>query len=171
MAAIDRNAATEWRVSGSNPSRIKVRAGPRRVARTDSPTAPRAMLATVIPSWVAAMLRSSLPLAAATARARRAPCWTSSSTRVMRIATSEYSATTKNALTAMSTGMAISPNRITAGPLGRACSLAPRRAVPRQPGEHFLVPVLAVLRLEHPVPLVREVDELRRDVLPLQGVE
>src|SRR2546423_8612502 len=71
----------------------------------------------------------------------------------------------------MRTGMAISPNRITADPLGRAGSLAPRGAVLREPGEDLLVPVLAVLGLEDPVPLVREVDQLRWHVLPLQGRE
>src|SRR5262249_15151361 len=44
-----------------------------------------------------------------------------------------------------------------------------RRHMLCQPREHFLVPVFAVLRLEHPVPLVREVEELRRDFQPLQG--
>src|SRR5262249_54406111 len=50
-------------------------------------------------------------------------------------------------------------------------SLPARRAVLLEPGEHLLVPELAVLRPEHPVPLVREVDEAGRHSLPLQGRE
>src|SRR5438270_820110 len=37
------------------------------------------------------------------------------------------------------------------------------------PPEHFLVPALAVGRLQHPMALVREIDEPRRHALPLQG--
>src|SRR5262245_25525566 len=67
--------------------------------------------------------------------------------------------------------MAISPRTTTARPFRPRASLRSRRAVLLQPGEHLLVPELAVLRLEHPVPLVREVDEPARHLLPLQGRE
>src|SRR5262245_55573981 len=39
----------------------------------------------------------------------------------------------------------------------RAVPLAPaRRHVLRQPGEHFLMPPFAILRLQHPVSFIRE---------------
>src|SRR5262249_48128133 len=64
----------------------------------------------------------------------------------------------------------------------RACLLSPRwRPGPVstaaggdvffQPGEDFLVPVFAVLRLEDPVALVGEVDEARRHALALERRE
>src|SRR5262245_65749884 len=67
--------------------------------------------------------------------------------------------------------MAISPRTTTARPFRPRASLRSRRAVLLQPGEHLLVPELTVLRLEHPVALVREVDEPRGDLLSLQGGE
>src|SRR5262249_21357557 len=39
-----------------------------------------------------------------------------------------------------------------------------------QPAQHFLVPENRVARLEHPVVLVGEVDETRRNTLPLEHV-
>src|SRR5262249_54071982 len=47
----------------------------------------------------------------------------------------------------------------------------PRLHVLLQPREHLLVPVLAVLRLQHPVPLVGEVDHPARHAQPLQRRE
>src|SRR5687768_8454142 len=41
----------------------------------------------------------------------------------------------------------------------------------RQPTKHFAMPVLAVTRLQDPVPLVGEVDEARRHSLALQRRE
>src|SRR5688500_4198502 len=67
--------------------------------------------------------------------------------------------------------MAISPRRITDRPLRPPGSLAARLATCRQPAEQLLVPELAVLRLQNPVPLVREVDEPARHLRPLQGLE
>src|SRR5258708_21041443 len=40
-------------------------------------------------------------------------------------------------------------------------SFTSRRAIFCQPGEHFLVPVFAVLGLQHPLPFVGEVENFR----------
>src|SRR5262249_39143834 len=55
----------------------------------------------------------------------------------------------------------------------RTADLLPptRRRVLRDPREYFLMPALAVGRLQDPVPLVRELDEPRRHPLPLQRRE
>src|SRR5260221_9319929 len=43
-----------------------------------------------------------------------------------------------------------------------------RREITREPSQKLLVPELAVLRLQHPVPFVGEHDQSRGHVLPLQ---
>jgi len=84
-------------------------------------TNPSARLATVMPSWQAATLRFRSVIAACSAFAPVRPWFTSSSTRVGRIATSANSAATKNPLTATKSGIATSPTiiseRLSSSPL------------------------------------------------------
>src|SRR5947209_15028259 len=53
----------------------------------------------------------------------------------------------------------------------RTASPPTRRDVLLEPREDLAVPVAAVLRLEHPVALVGEIDHARRDAEALQGRE
>src|SRR5688572_1218380 len=54
---------------------------------------------------------------------------------------------------------------------GRGSLMASRRLQEaREPGVHLAVPEDRVARLEHPVVLVREVDQARGDALPLEHV-
>ncbi len=81
-------------------------------AKVGSPTQPKARLASVMPSCVAAMAssRRSIALRTATAPTRR---WlTISSTRVRRTATSANSAATKNAFNKTNTGTASRPSTL-----------------------------------------------------------
>ena len=111
------------------------------------------------------------------------PSLTISSTCVLRHRHREYSTATKKAFTRISAGMASKPKRFKAyssrpGSGSYVAGTTPSdadtvhlpdgRAVFLQPGEDFLVPIFAVFRLEHPVALVREVDEPRRNSQALQ---
>src|SRR5262249_52039228 len=128
--------------------------------------------------------RSSRSMAPSTDLAPRMPLCNNSSTRVRRTATSENSAATKKPLSATKAGTASSPrtiqsqscsenNRSPPAPLRVAAypSLSAGRHVLLQPCEHFLVPELAVGRLQHPVAFVGEIYEFRSHALALQGGE
>jgi hypothetical protein len=69
--------------------------GSTRRASAGSPTKPSPMLASVMPSWVAAIASSRFAIACAVARAPWRPSCTHSSTCVFRTATSANSAATK----------------------------------------------------------------------------
>src|SRR5262245_18665019 len=121
------------------------------------------------------MERSSDLVASSSAAAPLVPWLTISSTLVRRMETSANSAATKTALSNSNSGTATSPaagqSQVSAASAIIVASMvrlpSAGRHVLGQPGEDFLVPELAVGRLEHPVALVREVDELARHALSL----
>lgn len=83
----------------------KLRAGSTSRAMAGSPTHPKAIPAAVIPTWMAAMVRSMCLTASSTVFAPLRPCCNISSTRVFRTRTKANSAATKKAFTAMRRGI------------------------------------------------------------------
>src|SRR5262249_1978656 len=96
--------ATEWAVTQLQSPSIALNNGSIRCASVGSPTKPRPMLASVMPSWVAAMEALSVSMAASTDFEPRTPLAIISSTRVLRTEMSENSAATNNPLRKMRAG-------------------------------------------------------------------
>ena len=91
----------------------------KKLEMSGSPSAPRRMPKTVIPTWTVEMKRTGSSRRRSAVLARRFPRLASSSSRVRRAVTSEYSAATNTAFPSTSRRMMTMRRRIAHAPLSR----------------------------------------------------